>query len=199
VLLLDCALEPLERQQVVPCCCWIVFRVNTTEGGINAILRLAQGDMRRVLNVLQATSLGFDEVTEAAVYACTGDPSPKDIRRVTNSLLTAPIAETYELMRGMQATKGLALGDVMQGVARVMEHSALPPRAKAALFSDLARIEARLAAGTPDKHQVGALMAAFVRMRDLLEDEPTEGETKEDTTAAAAPAAASSSSSSSSA
>lgn len=170
-------------------------RVDTTEGGISAILRLAQGDMRRVLNVLQATSLGFEQVTEAAVYACTGDPSPKDIRIVTQSLLTAPISDTYELMRGMQATKGLALGDVMQGVARVMEHSALPPRAKAGLFSDLARIEARLAAGTPDKHQVGALMAAFVRMRDLLEDEPAEEESKDEPPAATVASSGGSSSS----
>ena len=147
-------------------------RVATTEDGIQAILRLAQGDMRRVLNVLQATSLGFEMVDEAAVYACTGDPSPKDIRRIAQSLLTATVSETFGLVRGMQATKGLALGDVMSGVARVLERTPLPPKAKAGVFSDLARIEVRLAAGAPDKHQVGALVAAFVRVREVLEDDP---------------------------
>ncbi|KAA0157210.1 hypothetical protein FNF29_00562 [Cafeteria roenbergensis] len=146
-------------------------RVNATETGVQAILRLAQGDMRRVLNVLQATSLGFDTVDEASVYACTGDPSPKDIRLITQALLTSSVAETFELIRDMQASRGLALGDIMQGVARVMERAVQPAKAKAALFSALSRIEVRLASGTPDKHQVGALIAAFVQMRELLEDD----------------------------
>lgn len=146
-------------------------RVNATETGVQAILRLAQGDMRRVLNVLQATSLGFDVVDEASVYACTGDPSPKDIRLITQALLTSSVEESFGLIRDMQASRGLALGDIMQGVARVMERAVQPAKAKAALFSTLSRIEVRLASGTPDKHQVGALIAAFVQMRELLEED----------------------------
>lgn len=150
---------------------WCTRRVNATETGVQAILRLAQGDMRRVLNVLQATSLGFDTVDEASVYACTGDPSPKDIRLITQALLTSSVSDSFGLIRELQASRGLALGDIMQGVARVMERAVQPAKAKAALFSALARIEVRLASGTPDKHQVGALIAAFVQMRELLEED----------------------------
>jgi replication factor C subunit 3/5 len=137
---------------------------------VSAILRLAQGDMRRVLNVLQATCLGFPTVTEDSVYACTGDPSPKDIRKISQSLLTDTVKDSFMLIRGLQAERGLALGDILSGVGHILERMAMPSSVKARLFSDLARIEARLAAGTPDKHQVGALIAAFHVLRDALEE-----------------------------
>jgi replication factor C subunit 3/5 len=44
--------------------------------GETAILRQSGGDMRKVLNVLQACAAGHAVVDEAAVYACTGTPAP---------------------------------------------------------------------------------------------------------------------------
>ena len=48
-----------------------VNRVNITEDGKQALLRLAKGDMRRALNILQATHAAFDLVNENNVYSCT--------------------------------------------------------------------------------------------------------------------------------
>jgi DNA polymerase III delta prime subunit len=55
--------------------------------------------MRRVLNILQATSMGRDVITEDAVYQCTGDPLPADIKFVVETLLTASFTEAYERRR----------------------------------------------------------------------------------------------------
>ena len=46
--------------------------VRCDEGGMEALVTLANGDMRRALNVLQSTNMAFDEVTEDNVYICTG-------------------------------------------------------------------------------------------------------------------------------
>lgn len=48
-------------------------RVNVTEDGRQALLDLAQGDMRRVINILQSTSMAFDVVNEETVYTCVGN------------------------------------------------------------------------------------------------------------------------------
>lgn len=50
----------------------LCFRINVTEDGKQALLNLAQGDMRRVLNILQSTSMAFDVVNEENVYTCVG-------------------------------------------------------------------------------------------------------------------------------
>lgn len=43
-----------------------------TEDGRQALLNLANGDMRRVINILQSTSMAFDVVNEDNVYTCVG-------------------------------------------------------------------------------------------------------------------------------
>ena len=43
-----------------------------TEDGRQALLDLAHGDMRRVINILQSTSMAFDVVSEEALYTCVG-------------------------------------------------------------------------------------------------------------------------------
>ena len=48
--------------------------------------------MRRVLNILQATSMAFPEATEETVYTCVGHPLPSDMAAVANWLLNDDFA-----------------------------------------------------------------------------------------------------------
>lgn len=53
------------------------------------MLTLAKGDMRKVLNVLQSTSMAFDVVNEDNVYTCVGYPLRSEIEHVLQTLLSA--------------------------------------------------------------------------------------------------------------
>lgn len=72
---------------------YICFSLNVSEDGKQALITLSGGDMRKVLNVLQSTSLAFSAVTEENVYSCVGHPLPIDIKNIINWLLN----ESYEL------------------------------------------------------------------------------------------------------
>lgn len=54
----------------------------------NALVRIANGDMRRVLNVLQAAAAAFHpkQIDEDAIYAVTAAPHPTDIQRILDWL-----------------------------------------------------------------------------------------------------------------
>lgn len=54
----------------------------------NALIRIANGDMRRVLNVLQAAAAAFypAEINEDAIYAVTAAPHPTDMQRILDWL-----------------------------------------------------------------------------------------------------------------
>ena len=67
--------------------------LNVTKDGKQALMTLSKGDMRKVLNVLQSTSMAFDEINEDNVYTCVGHPLRKDIERILESLLST---ESYE-------------------------------------------------------------------------------------------------------
>jgi DNA polymerase III delta prime subunit len=65
-------------------------------GGMDALITLGAGDMRRSLNILQSCHMAFDEVDGDAVYLCTGNPMPRDIEAVVNWLLNEEFNEAFE-------------------------------------------------------------------------------------------------------
>lgn len=52
-------------------------------------MTLSKGDMRKVINVLQSTSMAFDVVNEDNVYTCVGHPLRSEIEHILETLLTA--------------------------------------------------------------------------------------------------------------
>lgn len=66
----------------------LFYSLNVTEDGKKALMVLSKGDMRKVLNVLQSTSMAFDEVNEDSVYTCVGHPLRRDIERILETLLS---------------------------------------------------------------------------------------------------------------
>lgn len=91
-----------------------------SEDGRKALLKLSRGDMRRALNVLQvrprpvplsppieATRLtlflplqachaAYDLTDETAVYRCTGNPEPRDIDEIMNSMMNDSFEVAYQ-------------------------------------------------------------------------------------------------------
>ena len=73
---------------------------------------MADGDMRRVINVLQSTHMSSDLVDEASVYKCTGSPLPQDIEFILRSLLEEDFSTGVHSIWALMTEKGLALQDL---------------------------------------------------------------------------------------
>jgi replication factor C subunit 3/5 len=71
-------------------------RVNLTQDGKKALLKLSKGDMRRALNVLQACHAAYSSIGETEVYNCTGNPHPSDIETIVNSMLADEFTTSYQ-------------------------------------------------------------------------------------------------------
>merc|ERR1719375_2640272 len=78
-------------------------KLQLTEDGVKAIVQVGDGDMRKVLNVFQTTSMGHDIVDAKAVYASTGVPEPGDIDRFLRTLLDVNIS----FIAGLQGLRTL--------------------------------------------------------------------------------------------
>lgn len=71
-------------------------RVNLTDDGKKALLKLSKGDMRRALNVLQACHAAYDVTGETEIYNCTGNPHPSDIETIVNSMFSDEFTTAYQ-------------------------------------------------------------------------------------------------------
>ena len=71
-------------------------KITTGPGGIDSLIDLGEGDMRRTLNLLQSTCMSAGEVTEDAVYATAGKPLPKEIEKCAEWLLNDPLPVAFK-------------------------------------------------------------------------------------------------------
>jgi replication factor C subunit 3/5 len=150
-------------------------RVATAEGldytpdGIDALLRLSIGDLRRSLNLMQTTSLASAVVDEATVYACAGYPLPEEIGEQAQALMNLPIEMTVHGIEALMGERGLALLDVVREIHRQVVLLELPGVVLANIIDNLAQIERRLADGCSERIQAVAIAAAFQLLRQELD------------------------------
>jgi replication factor C subunit 3/5 len=144
-------------------------RVTLTDDGLASIIRLSNGDMRKCLNIMQATHTSYPErVDLTAVHLTTGAPMPKDIETIMHSLLNENFSKAYATIRKMQLDKGLALVDIVTGVHRLVLRMKLPSMMLCQVLKELADLEHRLSVATQEKVQLAALVGVFQIVRNEL-------------------------------
>ncbi|KAK6183804.1 hypothetical protein SNE40_006401 [Patella caerulea] len=161
---------PLTTEQMVPRLEYVIGQeaIKVSADGMKACVTLASGDMRKALNILQSTSMAFDEVNEDNVYTCVGHPLRRDIENIVNWILNENFTTAYKNLTEIKTAKGLALQDVLTEIHQYVHRIDLPVKVKMHLLEKMADIEYRLALGTREKIQMSSLIAAFQAARDLI-------------------------------
>merc|ERR1719414_1171085 len=89
-------------------------KIELTDGGAHAIVQVGNGDMRKVLNIFQTTSMGHKgPIDERAVYDSTGVPPPEDIDQFLMTLMNGAVSFAAGLkhLQDLLHKKGYALDD----------------------------------------------------------------------------------------
>ncbi|KAL4223501.1 Replication factor C (RF-C) subunit [Mactra antiquata] len=164
---------PLSTEQMIPRLEHVIREegVNITSDGMNAVVTLANGDMRKSLNILQSSFMAFDEITEDNVYTCVGHPLRKDIENIVYWILNENFTTAYNNIMQLKTAKGLALQDILTEVHKYVHKVDLPLHVRLHLLEKMAEVEHRLASGTNEKIQLSSLIAAFQVTRDMIVEE----------------------------
>ena len=145
--------------------------VDITTDGAEAILALAGGDLRRVLNLLQSSAMAYKDqggVNEQAVYMTAGAALPVVIEDMFNTLLAEAFSSAYDKVLGATRDHGYALADIVTKLSLLVAETEMPDATVALLMDRLSTIEFRLSHGVSEKIQIGALVGAFVQAREMM-------------------------------
>ena len=142
--------------------------IHVTEDGLATVLRLARGDMRKVLNVLQATSMAHDTVNEENVCSSTGSPLSSDIKNVLDWLMNATVKDCFENIRNLQYERGLALTDIVREISPWITKLKIPPKVQCFLLDKISDLQYRLAFATSETLQLGAFIGVFRSAVDTM-------------------------------
>lgn len=112
--------------------------------------------------------MAYDPIDEEAVYLSSGNPLPKDIDAIIQSLFHEPFTVAYKFILDMTQLKGYSLADLVRDIMVVVPTIALPGPVLAHLFDKMAMVEYHLAGATSEKIQLAAMVGAFAIARDML-------------------------------
>lgn len=137
--------------------------VNIEKAGIDAIILLAEGDMRKCLNVMQACHMAYDEVSVRNIYLCTGKPIPEDMDNIMEMLMNDSVKKCTEFIVNFAVSSGMAVLDILNDLQeRICLHD-LHDATYIYLYHHLSKLEKRLSRAHNTKLQIGSMVGIFKR------------------------------------
>lgn len=135
--------------------------LDVAPGGIDAIVRLTRGDMRRALNIFQMVACTGRLIREADIYKCTGDVAPQHVVEMMALMRTASFADAVARVQALVDANGYSLSDVVKEVAAAVTTEPGTCIVDTALcVAALADIQHRLSGSCSDRLQMAAIVAA---------------------------------------
>lgn len=98
-------------------------KIKITESGITTIIKRSKGDMRKLLNLLQALSMSNSIINEAVINRCLGYPSNKYIEIILDSLINESFSDSYKTITQIKTTKMFSLQDIITEISDFLINS----------------------------------------------------------------------------
>lgn len=165
---------PLNKKQMFKRTIDIAKReeLNYSKKGIELTIEKSHGDMRKVLNTLQAVNLTYQEITSTSVISCLSLPKKTDLEAILISALNDSFVDAYSKIKEAQDKMGLSLGDIIDEVADIIVNDILENnklkclkkitiKQKASLINQLRFIQYNLTTLSSEKIQLGTFIGIF--------------------------------------
>jgi replication factor C small subunit len=136
--------------------------LDIAEDGVNAITYVAQGDMRKAINALQAAALIEDTIHKDAIYKITATARPEQVRELIETALAGNFSASRKHLDSLLLEQGLSGEDVVGQIYRAMFGLEIPERRMVELIDVIGEIDFRLTEGANERIQLECLLAHFV-------------------------------------
>lgn len=135
--------------------------VKLEDDGIEAILYVSEGDMRRAINTLQAASAFGESVNADSVYKVTGKARPEEVREMLELSLRGDFVQARKKLHELLINYGLSGVDVVRQVHRETFNIEIPEIWKVRIANIVGEIDFRMSEGANEEIQLSALLAQF--------------------------------------
>ncbi len=165
-----CALfrfKPLSDEQIKERLRYIAKNEGLTidEKALDAIIYIAEGDMRRAINLLQASAALSKKIDEKLIYQVASRARPEEIRKMMELALQGKFMEAREILSNVMIEYGMSGEDVVKQMHREVFNLSVPDRVKVELIDLIGEYEFRLVEGANERIQMEALLAQFLRFK----------------------------------
>ncbi|KAF8822980.1 hypothetical protein IE077_001557, partial [Cardiosporidium cionae] len=140
------------------------------EDGMETLLFIGKGDLRKVINCLQITSMSNPntQLTAACIFLNLGLPLPAEMQSIFHQLMEDSFEKAFKELRSLQKEKGYSVDNIVSALYQLVLAIDWPNTVIMQLVARLADIEERLSFGASEEIQLAALVSSFVNVRHDL-------------------------------
>ncbi|MBI4174418.1 MAG: replication factor C small subunit [Candidatus Aenigmarchaeota archaeon] len=131
------------------------------KNALEAAAELAEGDMRKAVNILQAAATTKTEISEDDIFEIASRAKPKEIGVMLANAAKGDFKSARENLKRLVIEQGLSGRDIISGIHRQVFDLDVPERAKIAMLEKVGECEFRLSEGCDEIIQLEALLAQF--------------------------------------
>jgi replication factor C small subunit len=135
--------------------------IEVTEDGVDALVYVAGGDMRKAINGLQAASVTGDVVDEDTVFEITSTARPEEIKAMVQQALDGDFTAARAELDRLLTDEGIAGGDVLDQLHRSVWEFDLDDRAAVRVLDRVGEADYRITEGANERIQLEALLASL--------------------------------------
>ena len=136
--------------------------LSITKAAMDAIIYIAQGDMRKAINALQGAAIISSAIDDTRVYAITSTARPDEIEELIKLSLAADFDGAESLLAYLLHDRGIAPNELINQCYRALIPMNMNRGLKVELIDHLGETDFRLSEGSNSDIQMEALIARFV-------------------------------------
>lgn len=132
-----------------------------SDEALDAILRVASGDLRRTTNILQTVALRKDEVDEEDIYTAAASLRPDEINEILEKALNQEFMDARNQLSDLMIDRGLDGKDVIDAIHREVLDLDITDDKKMKMIENLGEYQFRIVQGGSNDIQIEALLASI--------------------------------------
>jgi len=136
--------------------------LSITAEAMDAIVYIAQGDMRKAINALQGGAIIGATIDDRMIYAITSTARPDEIDELLGLSLSGDFDAAESLLHDLLHERGIAPNELINQCYRALVRRDMNRNLKVQLIDHIGETDFRLSEGANSDIQLEALIARFV-------------------------------------
>jgi len=133
--------------------------VDYTSKGLDMLVKVSNGDLRKAINVLQATAATGGKIEETSVLETVGGVDPNEIEKLLNVARNQEFDRAKGKLQDLIFVRGVAGSDIIREINSNITKMDFSDESKLKIIDRLAEVDFRLTEGASPDIQIAALLA----------------------------------------
>ncbi len=137
-------------------------KLDITEDAIDAILYIAEGDLRKTANLLQACASTGEKITKDLVYSVAAQAKPEDVKEMLEFAVKGKFKEARNKLMDMLFKQGLSGEDIVKEIHKQLFDLDIEEEKKVEAISEIGETEFRITEGGDPQIQLESFLAKLL-------------------------------------